>query len=176
MLAIVYKLGISNISHTNCQPSKRGFYHMIQCSHMQKRKITSWLDYRSLCFSSCYSKILDLNKRACAFCFLLFWFWFWVPWSPLLCKFSSEMKILCLISQSIAMEMKGVPEILAFCICWLIQKGEKVRKKHLWWSRGKRRLSELLYWGDYFICLKTSLCLNCTNMIVSAIHYTNSDF
>lgn len=75
----MYKLGISNISHTNCQPSKRGFYHMIQCSHMQKRKITSWLDYRSLCFSSCYSKILDLNKRACVFCFLLFWFGFEYP-------------------------------------------------------------------------------------------------
>lgn len=34
-----------------------------------------------------------------------------------------------MISQSIAMDMKGIPEILAFCVCWLIQKGEKVKNK-----------------------------------------------
>lgn len=157
LLAFGYKLGIAKISHTSCQPSKEGFYYKTYCSHIQKRRITSQFDCHSLCFLSCYSKMLDLNKGEVVreevvggggdviylFIIIVWPFWFgvfWVPWSLLLYKFGWELKVSPFISQSIAMEMKGIPEILAFCICWLIQKREKVEKtSHIWWSRGEKR-------------------------------------
>lgn len=90
------------------------------------------------------------------------------------------MKILCLISQSIAMEMKVIPEILSLCICWLIQKGQKVKKKPtqniLDEERGKKDIVKSVGLGWLFLILKKVHRIWILHVIFSAPYNTSSNY
>lgn len=64
------------------------------------------------------------------------------------------------------MEMKVIPEILALCICWLIQKGEMVKKTNKYKTssaeeRGKKDIVEILGLGWLLLILKKFIAFRC---------------